>query len=56
MAYKRSICGIHKKKRPCLSCRAARAGEASSPKKTLANRKKAKLAAMKRWHPELFLK
>ncbi len=42
-------CEIHHRKNPCLSCRAKKAGSVSSPKKSAANRAKAKFAARVRW-------
>jgi hypothetical protein len=44
------ICEIHRRPYPCLSCRGAKGGHISSPKKSAANRLKARHAAMKRWH------
>ena len=50
----RKLCPEHLRFLPCVACKCAKAGSVSSRKKTKANRKKAKLAALKRWHPELF--
>jgi hypothetical protein len=44
-----ALCPLHGKLLPCLSCRAAKGGSAKSLKKTLANRKKARRAALIRW-------
>ena len=49
----RGICQLHHRPFPCLGCRGAKGGRVRSPKKTAANRLRAKDAAMKRWHPEL---
>ncbi len=46
----RGICEIHNRPFPCLSCRGAKGGRVSSPKKSAANRAKARHAAMSRWH------
>ena len=46
----RGICGVHNRPFPCLSCRGAKGGRVSSPKKSAANRAKARHAAMLRWH------
>lgn len=43
------LCPLHLKALPCLSCRAMKGGQVSSAKKTRANRKKARMAALKRW-------
>lgn len=46
---KNNLCPIHSRRTPCLSCRGAKGGSVSSPKKSAANRRKAKKAAMARW-------
>jgi hypothetical protein len=43
------LCPLHFKKLPCLSCRGIKGGSVSSPRKSEANRKKARDAALKRW-------
>lgn len=45
----RELCVVHKRPNPCLSCRGAKAGRVSSPKKSRANRAKSRFAAMCRW-------
>lgn len=46
----RGICELHNRPFPCLSCRGQKGGRVSSPKKSAANRLKARHAAMLRWH------
>ena len=43
------ICAVHNRPHPCLSCRGAKGGRVSSPKKSRANRAKSKFAANCRW-------
>jgi hypothetical protein len=43
------LCPLHHRPMPCLSCRGIKGGSVSSPKKSAANRKKARKAALARW-------
>ena len=53
MAKKRKpkipLCPLHQRPLPCLSCRGIKGGSVSSPKKSAANKKKARAAALARW-------